>query len=73
MSKHPKTTTPSDKDLKRNPQIGASKGTTMSGATPDDLEDFEGENTFEGDEENDANRHGGIDKDEKRDHRRTHH
>jgi hypothetical protein len=73
MSKHPKTTTPSDKDLKRNPPIGSSKGTTMTGATAEELEDLEGENTFEGDEENDANRYGGIDKGEKPDHRRNHH
>ena len=43
-------------DLERNPGIGASKGTTMSGANTDDLsEEFdEADNTFKGDVENDA-------------------
>jgi hypothetical protein len=51
-------------DLERNPGIGASKGTTMSGADADDVEDLyaEGENTFPGDVENDAGRPGaGVD------------
>ena len=51
-------------DLERNPGIGASKGTTMAGADADDLaeEMAEGENTFQGDVENDAGRAGvGID------------
>ena len=43
-------------DLERNPGIGASKGTTMSGADADDVTDLheEGDNTFPGDVENDA-------------------
>jgi hypothetical protein len=43
-------------DIERNPGIGASKGTTMSGADADDVDDLyaEGENTFPGDVENDA-------------------
>jgi hypothetical protein len=61
-SKQPKTTTPTDADLKGNPLIGGSKGVTASRSTPDDLEDAEGENTLEGDVENDVNAHGGIDK-----------
>jgi hypothetical protein len=62
MSKHIDRATPSDKDLHENPQIGGSKGARMAGATPDELEEFEGENTFEGDVENDTNPQGGIDK-----------
>ena len=51
-------------DLERNPGIGASKGTTMSGADANDVEEFyeEGDNTFPGDVENDAGRPGtGVD------------
>jgi hypothetical protein len=51
-------------DLKRNPGIGASKGTTMAGADADDLDEdlAEGENTFKGDVENDAGQPGtGVD------------
>ena len=50
-------------DLRENPVIGGSKGTTMAGVSPDDLEDALGENTIEGDVENDVNAAGGIDKD----------
>jgi hypothetical protein len=71
--KHPKTRQPSDTDLKGNPFIGGSKGTTMSGTSPDELEDAEGENTIEGDVENDTNRQGGIDKASSRNQRRTPH
>jgi hypothetical protein len=35
----------------------------MAGMTPDDLEALQGENTIEGDVENDTNASGGIDKD----------
>ena len=35
MSKHLKTKLPSNTDLKRNPLIGGSRGTTMSGTTPE--------------------------------------
>ncbi|MGY4369834.1 hypothetical protein ACVW1A_005899 [Bradyrhizobium sp. LB1.3] len=35
----------------------------MAGASPDDIEDALGENTVEGDVENDVNVAGGIDKD----------
>jgi hypothetical protein len=61
-SKHPKQSKPSDADLHRNPLIGGSKGTTMAQVTPDELEQFEGVNTIEGDVENDTNAAGGIDK-----------
>lgn len=60
--KHVKLSTPSDLDLYRNPLIGGSKGTTMAQVTPDELEEFEGVNTIEGDIENDTNAQGGIDK-----------
>jgi len=53
---------PDDED--RNPGIGASKGTSMADADPDDLADEfdDAENTFEGDVENDAGRPGtGVD------------
>jgi hypothetical protein len=69
-SKHVKPNKPSDADLYRNPLISGSKGTTMAQITPDELEEFEGVNTLEGDIENDTNSQGGIDKAEVRDRRR---
>lgn len=66
MSKHHKARKPSDNDLRENPLIGGSKGTTMAGITPDELEDFAGATTLEGDIENDTNAQGGIDKAESR-------
>lgn len=54
---HPKFHKPSDKDLRRNPGIGTSPGTIREG----DLETDEGDNTFEGDVENDVTTGGGID------------
>jgi len=54
-SKHPKTTEPSDVNLKRDPGIGRSKGAT---GVDDRLE---GDNTFEGDVMNDTTPEGGID------------
>jgi hypothetical protein len=66
MTRHSKLKTPSDKDLRSNPMIGGSKGATLAGATPDDLEDSQGVNTIEGDLENDPNATGGIDKSESR-------
>lgn len=62
MSKQIKTTTPTDADLKGNPLIGGSKGTTMAGITPDDLDASQGASTIEGDVENDTNERDGIDK-----------
>jgi hypothetical protein len=56
-SKHAKTRTPSDKDLKQDPGIGASKGTIRAG----DLEIEDGDNTFRGDVENDTTTGGGVD------------
>jgi hypothetical protein len=69
-TKHVKLNRPTNVDLVRNPQIGGSKGTRIAGVTPDELEQFEGANTFEGDVENDTNPQGGIDKAEVRDRRR---
>lgn len=66
MSKHQKMPRPSDVDLKINPMIGGSKGVTRAHATPDDLEGAQGVNTIEGDQANDTNPQGGIDKDVKR-------
>lgn len=73
MTKHPKTKKPTDADLKSNPLIGGSKGVTMAGITPDELEQSQGANTIEGDVENDTNRQGGIDKATSLNSRRTPH
>lgn len=59
-TKHPKTTQ-GDRprnDLDRNPGIGSSKGSYMTGEDPRSLE---GDSTFEGDVANETNREGGID------------
>ena len=59
-AKHPKAQpgqTPRD-DLEDNPGIGATKGTYAGKAPP---EEIEGENTFEGDVENDTTAEGGVD------------
>jgi hypothetical protein len=69
-TKHVKLNRPTNADLVRNPLIGASKGTTMAGVSADEMEAFEGANTFEGDIENDTNPQGGIDKAEIRGRRR---
>ena len=59
MSTKPmKTDVPTDTDLKGNPGIGISKGTTISGGDPADLE---GDSTFEGDVDNETTPEGGID------------
>ena len=68
--KHVKLSQPTNADLVRNPMIGGSKGANMAQVTPDELEEFAGANTFEGDLENDTNPQGGIDKAEVRDRRR---
>ena len=59
-SKQPKTTTPTDADLKGNPGIGSSKGTTISG---EDSDTIAGRSTSEGDVENETNSEGGVDPD----------
>ena len=50
-SKHPKGKSPFTDDLKRNPGIGQSKGSFATGIPP---EEIEGENTLEGDVDNDS-------------------
>ena len=57
LSGHTPTTLPAD-DLEQNPGIGSSKGTTMAG---EDADLIEGENTVEGDIENDVTPQGGVD------------
>jgi hypothetical protein len=57
-TKHEERTRPKlDEDLERNPGIGQSKGSFMTGIPPEDLE---GENTVEGDIENNAGRFGRV-------------
>jgi hypothetical protein len=56
-SGHTPTTLPAD-DLDCNPGIGSSRGTTMAGEDPDEIE---GDNTSEGDVGNDVTPAGGID------------
>ena len=55
--KHYKTKKPTDKDLKENPGIGQSAGLQST----DDADLLEGDNTFEGDTDNNTNRSGGVD------------
>ena len=57
-SKQPKTRVPTDADLKGNPGINGSKGTTMAGEAPDTIA---ADSTFEGDVENETTREGGVD------------
>ena len=49
--KHPKGKSPFVSDLERNPGIGQSNGTFATGIPP---EEIEGENTVEGDTDNDS-------------------
>jgi hypothetical protein len=63
MSKHLKTDQPTDADLKGNPMIGGAKGADRAQASADDLDEFQGENTIEGDIANDTNSAGGVGKD----------
>lgn len=59
-NKHPKSDGegPLENDLDRNPGIGQSKGSFATGEKPDEIE---GDNTVEGDVENDPNAQGGVD------------
>ena len=66
MSKHPPAghepdPLPAD-DLETNPGIGQSKGTTIAGEDPSIAA---GDNTVEGDVENDVTRSGGVDPDQR--------
>lgn len=56
-SKHDKGESPFTDDLERNPGIGQSKGSFATGETPQSIE---GENTTEGDRENDSTANDGI-------------
>lgn len=57
-TKHEKKPNPKlDEDLNRNPGIGQSKGSFMTGIPP---EEIEGENTVEGDTDNNAGRFGQV-------------
>lgn len=49
--------TPFRNDLERNPGIGQSKGSFMTGQSP---EEIEGDNTVEGDVDNDASLEGTV-------------
>lgn len=57
---HPKTSTPSDKDLSDNPGIGLSKGTIKGGDILDEDAELDGDNTVQGDVENDTTAQGGV-------------
>jgi hypothetical protein len=54
-------------DLNRNPGIGSSQG-LFARAGGEDAELIEGDNTFEGDEQNDGGVAGGVNPDLGRDH-----
>jgi hypothetical protein len=56
-SKHDKGESPFADDLERNPGIGQSKGTFATGENPRAIE---GENTSEGDLDNDSTTVGGV-------------
>lgn len=58
---HRKTSRPTDRDLRENPGIGTSKGTSKAG---DQDEALDGDNTFRGDVENDVTRQGGVNPDQ---------
>jgi hypothetical protein len=65
VSKHDKGKSRFTSDLKRNPGIGQSKGSFATGIPP---EEIEGENTVEGDVDNDATVTDGV---PEREHART--
>ena len=56
-TKHEKGKSPFLDDLERNPGIGQSKGSFMTGISP---EEIEGENTVEGDIDNDTTASDGV-------------
>ncbi|ESW68080.1 hypothetical protein NKH34_11390 [Mesorhizobium sp. M1148] len=63
-NQHPKTKQPTDKDLRDNPGIGTSKGAVKGGDMLDENDALDGDNTFEGDVENDVTPQGGINPDQ---------
>jgi hypothetical protein len=56
-TKHDKSDRPSTDDLERDPGIGRSKGSFIAGEDPDSIK---GENTVEGDVENDSTPTDGV-------------
>jgi hypothetical protein len=56
-TKHIKGKSPFPDDLERNPGIGQSKGSFATGIPP---EEIEGENTVEGDVDNDSTANDGV-------------
>lgn len=60
-TKHDKGKSPFPNDLERYPGIGDSKGAFATGEDP---EEIEGENTLEGDVQNDSSYGGGVDPDQ---------
>jgi hypothetical protein len=60
-TKHPKDDSPFIDDLERHSGIGESKGAFATGEAP---ESIEGENTVEGDVENDTRPSGKVDSDQ---------
>jgi hypothetical protein len=56
-SKHEKGDSPFTDDLERNPGIGQSKGSFSTGIAPDEID---GDNTVEGDSENDSTATDGV-------------
>jgi hypothetical protein len=61
-TKHEKGKSPFADDLERNPGIGQSKGSFMTGEDP---ESIEGNNTVEGDVDNDVTPGGGVPQEER--------
>jgi hypothetical protein len=61
-TKHEKGRSPFRSDLERNPGIGQSKGSFMTGIPP---EEIEGENTLEGDVDNDTTVSDGVPEEER--------
>ena len=57
-NQQPKTTVPTDADLRGNPGIGTSKGTATAG---EDVETIEADSTVEGDVMNETTPEGGVD------------
>jgi hypothetical protein len=55
--KHDKSESPFTDDLERNPGIGQSKGSFSTGSSPSEIE---GENTVEGDVDNDSTTADGV-------------
>ncbi|MFL6726831.1 MAG: hypothetical protein ACJ8FS_10000 [Sphingomicrobium sp.] len=61
-NKHPNRMSPFKGDLERNPGVGQSKGSFATGIPP---EEIEGENTVEGDVENDSTIADGVPEEER--------